>query len=388
MPTRDCDVALVTDARFSGGTAQAFRTDVLALRAAGLRVGLRFFRTGRFFPPEQAETPALLDLRDLDGVVVDPGRCHSLFLHNPQIFGAGRLATGEPLQLPACERLFMVAHHPPILGNGALCYDPISTGRAVRRQLPHPRAMEWLPISGLVREQLRSFQPLLALAPEDWGNSFDTADWQPQREKLGGPELVIGRHGRAHPDKWPDRAADIAASLPAGPGRRIRVLGADPEFFARRGVDTGAWELLPFGTMAPAAFLDGLDVFSYFHAASWREAFGRTIAEAMMMGLRAILDPHLRPTFGPHALYCRPDEVADLLARIQAEPAAHRAAARDAGAWCRTAFDARDLAPRLERLRASAPRRLEPGPRSTGPRIILRKWIGFHRRERAQEQPT
>lgn len=382
----ECDVALITDARFTGGTSQAFRTDLMALRKAGLRVGISFFHTARFFHGDHPDNPDLLALRDLDDVVIDPSRARATFLHNPQVFGARSLADAEtPLTLPDSERLFMITHHPPIAGDRALFYDPISSQRAIlQRHQGRARRVEWVPISGLVRAQLRAFQPLLAVAPVDWVNTFDTDAWRPEREKLRGDTLVIGRHGRAHENKWPDTAADIAASLPAGPQQKISVLGADPAFFERRGVDTAAWEMLPFGSIAPHTYLDRLDIFSYFHSARWREAFGRTIAEAMMMGLRCVLDPHLKPTFGPHALYCAPAEVPALIDRIRAEPGAHRAAASVAGDWCRDAFNADKLGDRYAELMVADPSRTGEGPRELQPGVLMKKWIGFHRRARAQ----
>lgn len=376
------DVTLVTDPRFMGGTAAGFRTDVHALRSAGLTVGLIFHRSGQFFRSDDAENPDLLALADVQGIVIDPRRTRALFLHNPQIFGPARISSGSrALSLPECDRMFMVAHHPPFLGDGALEYDPLATTRAVRG-IVADRPLEWLPVSGLVREQLRSFQPLIALGSEDWNNSFETGDWRSERKKLQSADLVVGRHGRAHPDKWPDTSTDIAASLPAGPQTTVRVLGADPRFFAEHGVNVSDWDVLPFGAEPPAKFLDGLDVFSYFHGSRWREAFGRTVAEAMMMDLRCILDPALRPTFGDHALYCRPAEVSDCLEAIRADRTAHRSAARDAGDWCRRTFAVETIGPRFERLMAKRPKRIEAGPRSTSPLVAARKWMGYHLRER------
>ncbi|WP_425072735.1 glycosyltransferase family 1 protein [Sagittula sp. S175] len=391
MPTTTMtDVTLVTDPRFMGGTAQAFRTDVRAFLDAGLRVGLMFFHCGQFFRATDADNPALLELLDLPGIERAPQRTKALFLHNPQIFGAAQLASMDlRLQLPSAPRTFIVAHHPPFLGDGALCYDPLTTTRAINRRLMARSSLEWLPVSGLVRHQLNSFQPLLKLSPEDWPNSFDTEQWQPSRPRLTGPTLTIGRHGRADPAKWPDTAMAIAATLPSAPDIHVRVLGADPAFFAQKGVDTRNWEILPFGSEPPAAFLDSLDVFSYFHSAQWREAFGRTVAEAMMMQVPCLLDPELRPTFGPHALYPRPDDVPAILQQIRSAPLPHIDRATSASKWCRAQFDAQAAASRLGRLMTTpASRGSLSTDRSRDPLCAARKWIGFQRRLRRQEQLT
>lgn len=382
----EVDTTLVTDPRFMGGTAQAFHADVLALCAAGLRVGVIFHRSAQFFRDVDAENPTLLALRDLPGVVMNPRRSDTVFLHNPQVFGPRQLGADARLDLPAHRRLFMVAHHPPFLGNGALCYDPIATSRAVSRLGASRRVVEWLPVSGLVRQHLRSFQPLIAVHGVDWTNSFDLAQWTPERKKLASPRLVIGRHGRPHPDKWPDSAQDIAASLPADAMTQVRLLGADHAFFAARGVNSAGWDVIPFGTLPPRIFLDELDVFSYFHASHWREAFGRVIAEAMLMGVRCILDPALRPTFGPHAIYCPPHETAQVLAQIRSAPAFHQSAAAAAARWCRAEFGTDQIARRYGEVLATGITYHGNGARSAPPLATLRKWIGFHRRERWMTQ--
>jgi hypothetical protein len=365
-----------------GGTAQAFCSDVLALTAAGLRVGVIFHRSTNFFRDADRDNPQLLALLDLPGVVAAPARSDTVFLHNPQVFGSRQWEGGSRLALPPCRRLFMVAHHPPFLGNGALCYDPVATSRNVKRCTAAPGPVEWLPVSGLVRQQLHSFQPLIAVSALDWVNSFDLTQWTAQRDKLMSPILTIGRHGRPHPDKWPDRPQDIVASLPADASTHVRLLGADHAFFAQRGVDSAAWDIIPFGGEPVQGFLDSLDVFSYFHAANWREAFGRTIAEAMLMGVRCILDPALRPTFGPHALYCAPADTVDVLVQIRADLASHRDAARAAGDWCRASFGTDQSSARYQAVLGSAITFAPGGVRATPPLTTLRKWIGFHMRQK------
>lgn len=382
----ETDVTVVTDPRFMGGTAQALLSDVEAFLAAGLRVGIVLFRSGRFFRPGDLENPDLLALRDRLNVTVSPRRTGALFMHNPQIFGAPQLVAREsPLDLPQSHRQFVVAHHPPFLGDGALCYDPVSTTSALARLMPRGApSIEWLPVSGLVRRQLRSFLPFLRLHPNDWPNAFDVARWGARRAKLSGPEIVIGRHGRAHPDKWPDTARDIAASLPSGPRTRVRVLGADPAYLQSRGVDVSEWEVLPFGATSPDSFLDGLDLFSYFHASQWREAFGRTVAEAMLMQVPCLLDKELRPTFGPHALYPAPAEVPALIDAIRTDPAAHLARATEAATWCRQSFDSARIKTRLDAVLSVRAVRRRVSPVDSSPLTTLRKWAGFHRRARVR----
>lgn len=379
---QSADVTLITDPRFMGGTASAFVTDAAAFLDAGLKVSIVLFRSNNFFQPDDGDNPALTDLATDPRLVKEPGFSTALFFHNPQIFGPHQTQGTELRRLlPKYDMSFMIAHHPPFLGNGALCYDPLGVSRGLAKRVG--TAPRWLPVSGLVRGQLQSFAPLIDLGQEDWVNSFDTTAWRGSDDKLQSKVLNIGRHGRAHPDKWPDDPMDLAASLPASDLTRVRILGADPAFFKERGVDISRWEILPFGAETPARFLAELDVFSYFHSATWREAFGRTIAEAMMCGARCILDPALRPTFGEHALYCHPREVEGVLDTIRQNPLDHVTAARAAGDWCRAQFSTTEIVPRYRRLLQAPSARWDRGQRDTGPVQTLRKWIGFQRRNRS-----
>ena len=187
------DVTLVTDPRFQGGTASAFLTDVEAFLSAGLKVAVVLFRSGGFFQPDDLENNALRALTVDMRLVFDPVSSHTIFLHNPQVFGNKQLLLADkPLCLPQCDRLFMVAHHPPFLGDGALCYDPLTISRGIAHECG--QSPQWLPVSGLLREQLRSFRPFLDISREDWVNSFDTAAWPSGPARMQSAHLVVGRH--------------------------------------------------------------------------------------------------------------------------------------------------------------------------------------------------
>lgn len=380
------DVVLITDPRFMGGTASSLLADVTAFLEADLKVAVVFFRADRFFRAEDTDNPQLTALAEDPRLIPHPQSAEAVFLHNPQIFGPHQIKDlRSRIRQLRCEKLFMVAHHPPFLGNGALSYDPLSISHTAKQAFDKPIC--WLPVSGLVRKQLRSFQPFLQLSPVNWVNSFATEDWPMRTPKFDADALVIGRHGRPHPEKWPDEPHDIAASLPEGPRTQVRVLGADREFFDMRGVETAGWDILPFGALTPQQFLADLDVFCYFHSANWCEAFGRTVAEAMLVGVRCVLDPALQPTFGDHAIYCRPAEVPSVLDDIRQNPQGHSAAVKKASDWCRSQFATTLIAPRFKKVLASTAKRRPDGPRSTPPVVTLRKLIGLHRRSKEYIQP-
>ena len=83
-----------------------------------------------------------------------------------------------------------------------------------------------------------------------------------------------------------ERAADAFRAYPADGSRySIRILGGDTFLQEVYGPLPNNWELLPFAWTGIAEFLQGLDFYVYYHSDSWSEAFGRTILEALAVGL-------------------------------------------------------------------------------------------------------
>lgn len=366
-----------------GGTSAAIATDVRAFQAMGLKTAIHFIDANGFFLPEETANPVFDDLFALDGVEKTSSRsvrARLAFFHHPAIF---LHPCDTPIQVVA-DKAVIVTHQPLFAGNGALTIDPLMVQRNIQQQFgPKP---EWAPISGLCRSQYLSFVPFLRLTTVDWINTFAVEDWAPKREKLTGPKLTVGRHGRPHKDKWPDTGADLTASLPAGPDTHIRVLGADPNFYSGYGANISDWEVLPFNAEPAADFLDSLDIFSYFHSAEWVEAFGRTIAEAMLMETRCILDPALKPTFGEHAIYCQPSEVADVLNHIRADLPAAKAAAKAARNHCVQEYSTATIGARYQQLLTDTGTTSRRGGAAVAPWTAARRWTGFHRRQHARKQ--
>jgi len=374
------DILILVDPRFMGGTATSVASDVRTFSAAGFSVGIYFVEGQGFFLPHETPNPRLQALFDLPGVSrVDHGETPTArlaFFHHPQPFQSG---VANPIAIDV-ERAVIVAHQAPFKGDGALDYDPFTVQKRIKAQFG-TRPL-WAPISGVCRAQLQSFAPLLRLTTLDWINTFAVRDWTPKREKLTSPHLVIGRHGRPHAEKWGDSAADIAASLPQGAHTQVRTMGTDPDFFEDMGLDVSGWDVLSFNAEPVTAFLDSLDVFSYFYSARWTETFGRTVAEAMLMGARCILDPGLRVTFGQHAIYCRPSEVASVLDTIRHDLIGARQATAAAREFCLETYSQSALPARYEALLSDTGTTARTGKPSASPLTAARKWTGFHRRRR------
>ena len=371
------DALVVGDARFQGGTTAAMVADVTALSALGARVGLMFVRSSYLDDSRDPANPAALALRDLEGVTCLAAgasvQAELAFLHHPLVFFRG---IEEQASLTA-ERSVVITHHPPFRADGSLEYDPIFTRERIHKALG---LRPWFaPVSHVIRTQLQSFAPLITLTENDWPNTFDTDAWQPGPEIFSASKIVIGRHGRADGLKWPSTAREVNAALPASADVSVRVLGCPTDELEALGADLRAWDICPFGSEQPQDFLHSLDVFAYHYHPNWVEAFGRTIAEAALCRRLCLLDPRLEPTFGDIGLYCEPEEVADRLAHLRANPLRARAQAARGETLARRRYGLAGIGDRLEQLRADGGSRARQGA-SVSPLRTARKLAGLYRR--------
>lgn len=374
------DVLVIGDARFSGGSTGALVADVSAFSEMGLSIGLLFVRSAYLDDTRDPVNPAASALLDLPGVTGlsngTQARAKIAFLHHPMVFYRGI----EERAVLSAERSYIVTHHAPFRADGSVEFDPSRTLKNVAAALELRAA--FAPISGIVRRQLASFAPFIALAAEDWPNVFDSKVWPATSPLLAEEVLTIGRHGRPDLLKWPATPRAVASSLPQSDATRVRVLGCPAQALQDMGVDLQNWDIITFGAEPVVDFLNSLDVFVYHFSHRWIETFGRTIAEAMFCGRICLLDPRLEPTFGDKARYCRPDQVADVLQEIRKDPQAARAFAQKSQEAAIRDYGQASVAQRLEKFIQQTPTRARAHA-SHSPVQTFRKLIGHHRRRAA-----
>lgn len=374
------DTVLLTDPRFMGGTTSAVVTDVKALSAAGLRVGLSPVRSKGFFKATDEENPKIRALADLPGVtLLDPNQgrpvsCAIAFFHHPSAFEQS-VEAGFKV---SADLSVIVTHQSLFLGDGALAFDPFRVLRNIRNQFG--ANAWWAPISGICRQHFEAFAPFLKLTKINWPNSFEIESLTPSRQKLQSDHLVIGRHGRPHPEKWPLTGAEISQSLPSDDKTKVRVMGADRAFLIDKGVAIADWDILEFNQEPVVDFLDSLDVFSYHKSPFCVEAFGRTVAESMLMGVRCILSPDLKATFGEHALYGHAEEVPAILNHIRNNLEHERRAALSARKHCIESYSTAAILPRFESLKQDTGTTERKLPPPVPPLKAAKELLGFRRR--------
>ncbi|MEV6298630.1 glycosyltransferase [Actinoplanes sp. NPDC051861] len=305
------DVAILSDFRYPGGTSASIAAEVRAQAGAGLSTVLVQVRSPHLKRDRPFNPLIVAALRDGSadlGAEGEPVRARLLVIRQPRIF------TRDLAAVPriAADRTVVVLNQAPgDAADPARYYDFAE----VRQRLEgyFGADLEWAPISPQVRDEVLRAAPGAPLAATDWHEIIDTAEWWTERTGPVAGVPVIGRHGRPDPVKWPRTAEELLQAYPDNPSLRVRVLGGGELAVEKLGRCPENWEVLEFGTVAPAEFLRGLDFFVYFHDTDLVEGFGRTIMEAMAAGVPVVIGEHFRPVFGEAALYTTPDGVAALV---------------------------------------------------------------------------
>ncbi|MCV3271317.1 hypothetical protein [Roseobacter sinensis] len=317
-------IAYVIDPRFRGGTSSAVAAE-LEVVSAFAKVEVYALSTAMFsgqaVAPQLARACARLNIP----LTWDPVDISAdlVILHNPSCLKfQDRLGTRI-----LTDRLIVVTHENFVRPGGhegfdvATCLDQIARASvALRRELA--------PISAWNRETVLQWSAKHSPAhgwevlEEDWFNicAFDFLPPNPA------PADRRGRHSRPGFEKFPGPAAMLQCFPETA--RRNLILGADA--FLKAGLVPEHWDARPFGAMPVADYFDQIDFFVYFTAPTWRESFGRVLAEAIAAGKIAITDPETARTFSGAAIAAQPEQVNDIIASYIAHPKDYEADVRAA----------------------------------------------------------
>jgi hypothetical protein len=318
----EVDILHVTDPRFQGGTGAALAAEVEACAMRGYTVGLVAMEAQNLtLPyPANARLARLIDTGQLRQIPPGtPVTARIAQLHNP--YTSGLLPVSAP-RITAEHRL-MVVHHPPVDATGAHSYDLPVVIRNAEEILAGP--VEWAPVGPLARKAFEGLAHAPVLRPEDWTNVIDLDAWRAPRGRQPGDTLRIGRHSRPDLRKFPATRAEFAEIYGTG-SAEVDILGAPRDLAALLDPVLPAWRLRAFGEMDVRDYLDGLDVFVYYHRADWVEAFGYAVLEAMARGVPCVLPPGLGPVFGDAARLSTPDAALVTAAELAEAPAEMREA--------------------------------------------------------------
>jgi glycosyltransferase involved in cell wall biosynthesis len=201
----------------------------------------------------------------------------------------------------------------------------------------------WHPIGPLVREALTNHHAdqlhHICLSDQDWHNIIDIGGWDRGPRTRGSEDrLRIGRHSRDHSTKWPEAPEDILAAYPDRDDVEVHVLGGAKKVTQILGRKPRNWTVYEFGSLHPRDFLQDLDVWIYFANPNLIESFGRTIIEAMAVGVPVILPEDYRPLFQEAALYATPATAVELARKLHSDPVAYDRQVEKAKSYSRANF--------------------------------------------------
>lgn len=316
------DIIMVSDLRFPGGTGTVIARDIEACCRAGYRLGVLNIRASllRYPHPINPKIRWLIDSGRID--LLDPdGRfdCSLCLVYHPETLAHLPL---KPLRIRA-DLKRLIVNHPCLDGGGKPFYDWVAIARHAEVLLDEE--VPWSPVGPLVRRQWPKLADPPKLSDHDWPGIIDAAAWREEIDAASeharnGERLVVGRHSRPDPAKWPDTREKLLQVYPADPAFGVKILGGGPFLDELADPMPGHWQVWAFNQIETAELLRNIDLFVYYHHSQWVEAFGIAILEAIAAGRVALLPPHFREVFGEAALYAEPASVLDKIERLAASP--------------------------------------------------------------------
>lgn len=318
MKTHITSVVLLVDPRFSGGTSAAVAREIYALsafcRLKVAAVSSSMFKGRDVHPLIEAACVETATPLTWDPPVVS---ADVVVVHNPSF-----LKFDQTLSTRIFTTLLAVVCHENFLRpTGAEAFD-VSRCLGLIERVASARHRILAPVSGWNRDcvarWLEKRPSNWKLAEENWTNICDFVRLPPPHV----PRDRRGRHSRPGMEKFPTME-DLRAMFPPE-AERVRILGADHMLGEPCQTE---WELIPFGAEPVDDFLRSIDFMVYFTNPTWRESFGRVIAEALAAGKVVITDADTARTFGDGVISALPHEVNNVVACLIDDPQAYHAQA-------------------------------------------------------------
>jgi hypothetical protein len=321
MPPRP-RIAYVIDPRFPGGTSAAVARELRAV-VPHARVEVHAVASAMF--PGRPVAPVLATAFEDLGLTLREGApciaAEHVILHNPSFL---RFDTRFPARIVAGE-LTVVTHENFLRPGGhethdvGRCLDLIDRASLALRKVLAPvsshnrdTVLRWL--------AARPRHDRWEVRDADWFNICDV----PLQSPAGAPRDRRGRHSRPGFEKFPS-LADLDLCFPRHAEANV-ILGADLMTDAARA--RPHWQTHPFDGIELADYFARIDFMVYFTAPTFRESFGRVLAEGIAAGKVVISDPDTARIFGDAVVAATPAEVDGIVAAFLAEPARYAAQVR------------------------------------------------------------
>ena len=317
-------IAYIIDPRFPGGASSTVASELAVTTKLGRvsvhAISSKMFK-GRDVAPQLGV--ALNDLR-LE-LIWDAGSISAdiVIWHNPTF-----LKFQHAVKTKIVATHLIVVTHENFLRPGQIegfdvnkCLDQIDRASlALKKSIapisPYNRAtvLDWFARNPMSRKW--------ALLKDDWFNICEFPNVAPTAR----PADRRGRHSRPGFEKFPG-LADMDACFPKHARCNV-ILGADT--FLNEGLRRPHWRMTPFRGMEVSQFFDMIDFMVYFTSPTWRESFGRVLAEAVAAGKVVISDQNTASVFNGAIVPGAPADVDQIISNFIAKPARYRAHVADA----------------------------------------------------------
>lgn len=336
------NVIIASDFRLPGGTTSSNIEEINCQHASGITTGI-LPMWGYHTPPDRGINPKVWDeLADGKADIIAPGdkvKCDILIIRFPAVLYQ-KLRYVPDVD---ASKIVVVVNQTPKSNYGnrsKTVYEISDCINNIRSYFG--KDATWYPIGPLVRNALIKYHAeeveSIALSEIDWSNIIELDSWCRAAEIPMNPKLRIGRHSRDDALKWPETKEQLLNLYPERDDIEIHVLGGAASVERLLGRLPHNWVVHEFGEISPKQFLTNIDVFIYFTSKSLVEAFGRSIFEAMAVGVPVILPEIYRPLFGEAALYATPESAVDIAFELYSDTDRYRFQVNLAQAYVRKCF--------------------------------------------------
>ena len=323
------DVIIASDFRLPGGTTMSNIEEIKAQHQAGLKTAIVHIPRYDMNPtrPLNPEIVNLIERGIVDFLVYgQKALCKTLIVRYPGVLQ--EVCKYLPVIEP--ERVVIVANQTPkkdYSEGGGIAYNIIDCNDQALALWGSSAEIYWAPIGPLVRnamlEKHADDLKSIKLIDFNWVNIINLDEWKRAKAvDFNKSKIIICRHSRDSYLKWPAYAKDLLAVYPGeNTPFNVRVLGgADVPKEILGGALPRNWKVTGFGRRSPKEFLEEKDVYVYFTHHDWIESFGRSIFEAMAVGLPVFLPYDYEPVFKEAAIYCEPQDVQSKILELMSSP--------------------------------------------------------------------
>ena len=311
-------ISYVIDPRFSGGTSSAIASELKVVSQFGHvtihAISSEMFK-GKFIAQNLRNTLRELRLQ----VIWDAPTINAdiVLLHNPSF-----LKFQSSLNSKIITKHLIIVTHENFLRPGQIEAFDVSKCLGIIDRATLALKKSIAPISPCNRKAVSDWMKLHPqhtgwhVLKSDWFNICDFQLMPPTST----PADRRGRHSRPGIEKFPN-ITDMDICFPSHSESNV-ILGAD--IFLQNRLYRPHWKMLPFQSVDVARFFEMIDFMVYFTAPTWRESFGRVLAEAIAAGKVVISDPETASIFQGAVLSAQPVEIGAMIRNLVANPALYQ----------------------------------------------------------------